>query len=77
MNNKETQTKAILEHLVNVGSITSMEAFELYGCTRLSARIFDLRKKGYDIETRMIAGKTRYGTSCEYAKYVYIGVENE
>jgi len=77
MSNKETQTKAILDHLMKNGSITSMESFELYGCTRLSARIFDLRKKGYDIETHMIAGKTRYGTSCEYAKYVLKRIEED
>ena len=77
MNNKETQTKAILEHLKEHGSITSMESFELYGCTRLSARIFELRKKGYDIETHIIAGKTRYGTHCEYARYTFNGEGEE
>ena len=39
----------ILRHLQEHGSITSMEAIELYHCTRLSAQIFLLRKEGYVI----------------------------
>lgn len=61
---------AILEHLKKYGSITSMEAFQQYGATRLSAIVFDLRKLGYDIITHTMSGKTRFGESCQYAKYV-------
>lgn len=70
MTNKEgTQRRAILNHLRSYGTLTSMEAFKLYGVTRLSAKIFDLRKEGYNIVTNMKAGKTRFGTHCEYAEY--------
>lgn len=48
------QSGALLEHLKTKGSITSMEAIELYGATRLSARIYDFRKLGYAIETHDI-----------------------
>ena len=44
---------AILKHLRAYPWITSKDAFEIYGITRLSARIKDLRDKGYDIETVM------------------------
>lgn len=64
------QRKAILDHLESKGNITSMEAFTLYGATRLSAIVFDLRKMGYDIETHDIVSKNRYGEHCTFAKYV-------
>ena len=63
------QTKAIYKHLASGKTITSMEAFELYGCTRLSAKIFNLRKHGLDIETIDVETITRYGKPCRYAKY--------
>lgn len=35
-----TQTKAILEHLLSGRELTSMQAIELYGATRLSGIIY-------------------------------------
>ena len=70
------QRNAILNHLRNIGSITSMEAFNLYGVTRLSAIIHDLRDMGFPIHTIMIDGKTRFGDSAKYAKYI-LGKESE
>ena len=64
------QRAAVLEHLKEHGSITSMEAFEKYGATRLSAIIFDFRKLGYDITTHELVRKNRYGETCVFAKYV-------
>lgn len=37
------KTKQVMEHLLNIGSITSWEAIELYRATRLSAIIFNLK----------------------------------
>ena len=66
----ENQRKAVLNHLREYGSITSMQAFELYGITRLSSIIHHFRKAGTNIQTIMTDGKTRYGNSCKYAKYI-------
>lgn len=63
----------ILDHLKKYGSITSMEAFQYYGITRLSARIKELRDKGYNIVTMMLEGKNRYDETIRYAKYVWKG----
>lgn len=68
----ENQSQKIRQHLLTKGTITSMEAFQLYGCTRLSARIFNLRQKGWDIQTIDCEGVTRYGDACRYAKYRFI-----
>ena len=64
------KTTAVLRHLMDNGSITSMDAIERYGATRLSAIIFNLRRRGYDIETVTMGMTDRYGHSVNYAKYV-------
>ena len=49
-----SQSDQILNHLKSGKSITPLEALHLYGCFRLGARINDLRKDGYPIETEII-----------------------
>lgn len=72
MGSLKTQKEAVLHHLKTQGSITSMEAIQNYGATRLSAIIHTLRHKdGYEIETKMLTGKNRFGNTCDYAKYIY------
>lgn len=48
---KATQCKQILDYLQEKGSITPLEALLEIGCMRLSARILDLRKLGWNIRT--------------------------
>ena len=64
------QMTAVLNHLQKRGSITSMEAIRLYGTTRLADKILKLRQRGYNIKTVECIGKTRFGDTCRYAKYV-------
>lgn len=45
-----SQANLILEALKAGESITPLDALNRFSCFRLGARIFDLRKKGYDIE---------------------------
>lgn len=71
-----TKTSEVLNHLKEHGSITSNEAWELYGATRLSAIIFNLRHKGHDIETVTEGCTDRYGHAVNYARYVYHEDEN-
>lgn len=70
---KNTQTNIVLLHLERHGSITPMEAFKDYGITRLSAAVFTLRKRGYDIDTIMESATNRYGKKVSYAKYILQG----
>ena len=65
----DTQEKQILKHLETHVGITSIEATEKYGITRLSARVKDLRNKGVDIKTVMKDGVTRLGHKCRYGQY--------
>ena len=67
-----TKTQQVKEHLINHGTITSWEAIQKYGETRLAAIIFTLRKNGYDIKTNTKLTKDRNGNVCSYAEYVLI-----
>ena len=67
-----TKHQKVREHLLEHGSITSWEAIQEYGATRLSAIIFNLRKT-MDIDTLMIEDTDRYGNNTRYAKYVLKG----
>lgn len=65
-------TVKVRNHLIRNGSITSQEAWQRYGITRLSAVIFKLRKKIeplMDIKTEMVYGRDRYGQPCQYGRY--------
>lgn len=56
----ESQNKQILAHLKRGGSITGLAAVERFGCTRLAARVRDLKDAGHAISGRWIttdAGK--------------------
>jgi hypothetical protein len=64
------KTTAVLDHMREHGSITQMEATELFGATRLGAIVFNLRRKGHDIETVTMGTTDRYGHAVNYAKYV-------
>lgn len=59
---KKTQEAIILDHLKKYGSITTYEAFINYRITRLSGRIFDLKRHGADIvkQTESTKDGTRY-----------------
>lgn len=77
MGGKMTQNEAVLMHLKNGGSITTLQAIEEYGITRLSARIHDLRAKGYRIGSKIETVTNRYGKSVSVSKYYLLkGEEN-
>ncbi len=62
--------KIVLRHLKEYKTITSFEAFTEYGATRLSAIIFDLRKK-YDITDEWVEKTNRFGDVVRFKRYIY------
>tara|TARA_R110002110_G_scaffold214514_4_gene428147 strand:- start:440 stop:649 length:210 start_codon:yes stop_codon:yes gene_type:complete len=46
----QSQTKKIRKHLEKGRSISPLDALLNYGCFRLAARIYDLKKEGMNIE---------------------------
>lgn len=60
---KHAQTAKILAHLKSGKSITPISALNRFGSFRLSGRILDLRRAGYEIETRIVKrGKKRFAS---------------
>ena len=68
---KTTQCKLILEYMQSHGSITPLDALREFGCMRLSARILDLRKLGWNIRTI----KTTHNGK-KFARYILEGENN-
>lgn len=66
-----TLKQMVLRHLKEYKSITSFEAFTEYGATRLSAIIFELRKK-YIISDEWIERTNRYGENVRFKKYLFV-----
>lgn len=65
-----TQEQAVLNYLENHSKgITSMEAFEKFGVTRLSAIIYNLKDEGHRIKTTMKSARNRYGHNTNFAVY--------
>ena len=64
-----TQGEKVLDYMKKHGSITTMEAFTHFGITRLSARVFELREKGYMIDSDPVKVKTRDGEKVTVARY--------
>ena len=48
-----SQSAKVLYHIENYGSLTAIEALELFACFRLAARINDLKEAGHDIQMEM------------------------
>lgn len=68
---KMTQNVRVLQYMRDHGSISQRDAVQ-FGCYRLSARIHNLRRMGYQITTEEKAFKSEYGSG-HYAVYKLIG----
>lgn len=67
-----TKTERVLRYLEEFGSITSWQAIQEFGATRLSAIIFNLKKKGYRFEDERINFTDRYGYPGHFKKYILV-----
>lgn len=69
---KTNKTREVLKFMRKAKSkgITSWQAIELFGATRLSAIVFNLKKQGYGIATVDMEDVDRYGNAVRFCKYV-------
>jgi hypothetical protein len=51
---REDQASRILEFLKAGNTITALEALDRFNCLRLGGRVFDLKKRGFNIESEMV-----------------------
>ncbi len=68
---KPTHKTRLLQYLEDYGSITSLQAIQDLGNTRLAATICDLRKEGHEIVSSDVKVPTRWGTQTTVTKYTY------
>jgi hypothetical protein len=69
---KTTKTAQVKKHLLDTGIINSWTAINAYGATRLSAIIFNLRRRGMNIISQPITTKDRNNNLCNFVNYVLI-----
>ena len=63
------QAERVLKYMCDFGSITQLEAMRDLSCMRLGARVYDLKREGYNIRRDMETSKNRYGEDTSYARY--------
>ena len=68
---KPTQCTRIAEYLKQFGSITQYEALQDLGIMRLASRISEMRKNGFNIESKTIEVKNRFGETCNIKQYFF------
>lgn len=66
---KLNQEQVLLNHFAKHKTITSMDAFKLYGITRLSAKIYNLRERGYEIDMVWEEGINRFGNPVKWGRF--------
>ena len=67
MSQNETQNNQILNYLKKGNAITPLLALNLFGCFRLSARIYDLRQAGHKIISRTVSSNESDKHFSEYS----------
>jgi hypothetical protein len=66
---KETKYKKLKAYLKKKKDIDTWRAIELFGETRLSARIFTLKKEKWEFTHTDVNKKDRYGNTVHYRLY--------
>ncbi len=76
-NRKKSQTDLVLDYINANGGITTRQAYEDLGITRLSARIFELKHdRLLPIRDEFVDAPTRKGETTQVKKY-YLPQEKE
>ena len=65
------QHQRIIQYINDFGSITPMQAFSDLGITKLSTRIGELIKEGYNIVKEYVSGLNRYGEKVWFMRYKF------
>lgn len=69
MNSNPTQSQRIIDYMYEHGGITQYDALNELGVMRLASRISELRRNGYEIASKMVKVKNRYGETCRVKRY--------
>lgn len=66
------KAQRVFDYMKDFGSITTLEAYNDLGETRLSARIFELKDSGFDISFEWIEVLNRYKEKCRVKRYYIV-----
>lgn len=69
---KESHKTRVLNFLRENKSITSLQAINEFGNTRLASTIYLLRSNGHNIVTKEVQSLNRYGDKVSVARYVLL-----
>ena len=69
------QITELLAWLKKGHRITQMQATDMFGITRLGAKVFELKKAGYDIQDNWISTINRYGHKTRFKEYYLVEKE--
>lgn len=69
---KTTQKQRIINYIREFGSITDLEASKELGIQQFGARIFDLKKDGYEFKTEWESSTNRFGERTDYKRYYLV-----
>ena len=73
--NRETQKKIVLGHLLEFGCLSMPEGLHMYSISRLADVIYRLKHDGHNIEKEWVnSTHPKTGHPCRYANYIYKGV---
>jgi|TARA_R110002012_G_scaffold304712_1_gene508341 hypothetical protein len=72
MISKDTHKTRLLMYLYKYKDITTIQAIQDLGNTRLAHSIWELKNDGYEIETENVKVGTRWGTTTTVAKYTLL-----
>ena len=72
---KVKQTELVLMYLKQYGTITPVDAMREFGIMRLASRVSDLKRAGFNIQSRMKQSTNRFGKPVHYAEYFVGGDE--
>lgn len=63
------KTQLVLDYLRSGKKLTSLDAINMFGVTRLAATIFLLKERGHVITSEIVKRPDRYGNICDVAEY--------
>jgi len=65
----DSQHALVLDHMKHKGEINPKMAYERYGVYRLGAVIFNIKKEGYEVNSRIVHYTKPSGRRGRYAVY--------
>ena len=67
-----THYTRLLDYLKQYQYITSLQSIRDLGNTRLSATIYQLRRDGYNIESKDLTVRNRWGNATTVSQYILV-----